>query len=142
MLEENYPWAFYISTHQVTRDYLFKSVHIMNSLTRQTDCLPPEQKAGVLTFSKDNIFLLGKVQADFLTSHYKSLVFSQCRFPKLWCKSPLQHPSRPICTTSMGFLVQEVKHKYKTHSACSVTIIKPFVCDPGFLNLLSTFMKL
>ena len=61
MLEENYPWAFYISTHQVTRDYLFKSVHIMNSLTRQTDCLPSEQKAGVLTFSKDNIFLLGKV---------------------------------------------------------------------------------
>lgn len=67
MLEENYPWAFYISTHQVARDtdslldYLLKSVHIMNSLTRQTDCLPPEQKAGVLTFSKDNIFLLGKV---------------------------------------------------------------------------------
>lgn len=148
MLEEIYLWTFCISTHQVARDtdslldYLFKSVHIMNSFTRQTECLPPEQKVGMLKLSKDNVFPLGKVQADLLASHDKSLVFPKFRFLQLWCKSHLQHPSGPTCTTSMGFQVQEAKRKYKTHSACSVTVIKPFVCDPGFLNLLSTFMKL
>lgn len=87
MLEDNSQWVFCISAYQVARDtdslfldYLFTDVCIRNSLLRQRECLPPEQKAGVLKFNKDNVFPLGKAWASLLASHYKSLVFPKLSF--------------------------------------------------------------
>lgn len=119
-------------------DSILKDFCIMNSLIRQKECLPLEQKAGVLKFNKDNIIPLGKTWADLLASHYQSLVFANSGF--LSCN--LQPPSRPTSTASMRFLVHEEPCKYKADNACSIIIIQSFVCDPGILNLLPALMRL
>ena len=43
----------------VVLDYLFQDVCVDNSLERQRQCLPPEQRAGLLTVqqNKDNVSL-------------------------------------------------------------------------------------